>query len=153
MTEPALDYFLADKPGAAQSVIRAGHLTIPRHDPDYHAMNLLNYVFGGNPMARLFMNLRQDKGYSYGYSSSIEYADTPIARSLKGVAQVMCAGLGTRIYYAQHGSFDTHSAEVLVHSRLWQELSAALSDFTADGAGISFCVVPYQMHSERPYAL
>ena len=66
------------------------------------------------------------------YESSIEYADTPIAQRLKGVAQVMCAGLGTRIYYAQHGSFDTHSAEVLVHSRLWQELSTAVSDFTAD---------------------
>ena len=69
--------FLADKPGAAQSVIRAGHLTIPRHDPDYHALNLLNYVFGSQPTARLFMNLRQDKGYSYGYYSSIDWLIGP----------------------------------------------------------------------------
>ena len=66
------------------------------------------------------------------YVSTIEYEDNPIAQSLKGVAQVMCAGLGTRVYYAQHGSFDTHSAEFLIHSRLWRELSSAVSDFMAD---------------------
>ena len=66
------------------------------------------------------------------YVSSIEYADTPIARGLKGVAQVMCAGLGTRVYYTQHGNFDTHSAETLAHARLWQELSAAVGDFVED---------------------
>lgn len=66
------------------------------------------------------------------YSSSVEYAGSPIAQTLKSVAQVMCAGLGTRIYYAQHGSFDTHSAELLAHSKLWQDLSAAISDFTDD---------------------
>ena len=65
--------YLVDKPGAAQSIIRAGHLTIPRHHPDYLALNLLNYVFGSQPTSRLFMNLRQDKGYSYGYYSSIEW--------------------------------------------------------------------------------
>jgi zinc protease len=69
--------FIADKPGAAQSIIRAGHLTIPRHHPDYYAMSLANYVFGGNPSARLFMNLRQDKGYSYGFYSSIDWLSGP----------------------------------------------------------------------------
>ena len=66
------------------------------------------------------------------YTSSVEYADTAIAQSLRSIAQVMCAGLGTRIYYAQHGSFDTHSAETLAHARLWQELSPAVSDFVDD---------------------
>ncbi len=65
--------FLANKPGAAQSVIRAGHLTVPRHHKDYHPLNMINYVFGGQATARLFMNLRQDKGYSYGYYSNIEW--------------------------------------------------------------------------------
>ena len=66
------------------------------------------------------------------YSSSVEYADTPIARSLKGAAQVMSAGLGTRILYAQHGSFDTHSNELQSHAKLWQDVSSALGDFTDD---------------------
>jgi len=69
--------YLADKPGAAQSIIRSGHLTIPRHDPDYFTMTFLNYVFGGHPTARLFMNLRQDKGYSYGYYSQVEWVTGP----------------------------------------------------------------------------
>ena len=79
--------FLADKPGAAQSVIRAGHITIPRHDPDYYAMNLLNYIFGGQFAARLNMNLREDKGYSYGYTSSIDWFTGPSALLAGGGVQ------------------------------------------------------------------
>ena len=66
------------------------------------------------------------------YSSSIEYADNPLAKSLKGVVQVMSAGLGTRVYYAQHGSFDTHGNLVIAHGKLWEDTSAALGDFTDD---------------------
>ena len=46
-----------------------------------------------------------------GYSSSVEYADNPIAQSMRSVAQVMLADLGTRVYYTQHGSFDTHAGQ------------------------------------------
>ena len=66
------------------------------------------------------------------YSSSVEYASTPIAQSLKGVAQVLFADLGTRIYYTSHSSFDTHGGELSAHSRLWREVSGAVSDFYAD---------------------
>ena len=66
------------------------------------------------------------------YSSSIEYADTAISQSLKSAAQVMSAGLGTRVLYAQHGSFDTHSNELQSHAKLWQDASAAIADFTED---------------------
>ena len=66
------------------------------------------------------------------YSSNVEYADTPIAQSMKSIAQVLTADLGTRIYYAQHGSFDTHAAELVDHKRLWTETSNALGDFMDD---------------------
>jgi uncharacterized protein (DUF1501 family) len=66
------------------------------------------------------------------YSSSVEYASDPIAQSLKGVAQVMFADLGARIYYAEHAGFDTHAGELPVHSKLLQELSTAVRDFTDD---------------------
>ena len=65
--------YLADKPGAAQSVVRSGHLTIPRKDPRFMSFNVFNYIFGGQFGARLNMNLRQDKGYSYGYMSSVDW--------------------------------------------------------------------------------
>lgn len=66
------------------------------------------------------------------YSSSVEYADNPIAQTLKQASQVICAGLGTRICYAQHGSFDTHGNELMAHAKLWQDVANAISDFTAD---------------------
>ena len=66
------------------------------------------------------------------YRSNVEYADNPIAQNLKHVSQVMCAGLGTRIYYVQHGSFDTHGNELQAHAKLWQDVSTAISDFTHD---------------------
>ena len=66
------------------------------------------------------------------YSSNVEYAANPIAQSLKSAAQVMFADLGTRIFYTQHGSFDTHSGELASHSKLWQEVSGAVGDFMDD---------------------
>ena len=67
------------------------------------------------------------------YSSDVEYPeDNPIAQSLKGIAQVMSAELGTRIYYAAHGSFDTHTAELVNHALLWDQLSIAVSCFMDD---------------------
>ncbi len=79
--------YLVDKPGAAQSVIRAGHLTIDRHHPDYYALNLLNYLFGGHFMARMNQNLRQDKGYSYGFHSAVNWAKGPSALAAWGSVQ------------------------------------------------------------------
>ncbi len=84
--EPTTIY-LVDRPGAPQSVIRAGHATVPRHDPDFFALNLVNYVFGAHPTARLFMNLRQDKGYSYGYYSEIDWLTGPSALLAGGSVQ------------------------------------------------------------------
>ena len=72
-TPGTMAIYLLDKPGAAQSAIRAGHVGAPRHNPDYFALGLLNHLFGGQFTARLNMNLREDKGYSYGYRSWIEW--------------------------------------------------------------------------------
>ncbi len=66
------------------------------------------------------------------YSSSVEYSDSPVAQSLKSIAQVVCADLGTRIYYAQYGSFDTHAGEISSHAKLWQDVSNAIGDFQDD---------------------
>ena len=66
------------------------------------------------------------------YASSVEYAANPIAQSLRSVAQVMFADLGTRVYYTQHGSFDTHSGELFKHEMLWQEVAGAVGDFIDD---------------------
>ena len=66
------------------------------------------------------------------YSSSIEYADNPIAENMKNIAQVMFADVGTRIFYTQHGSFDTHANELASHAKLWSDVSIAVADFMDD---------------------
>ena len=66
------------------------------------------------------------------YQSTVEYAPNPLAQSMKNMAQVMFADLGTRIFYTQHGSFDTHSGELATHAKLWDEVSGAIGDFMAD---------------------
>ena len=86
-SEKETTIYLADKPGAAQSVILAGHVTIPRHHEDYFAFNLLNHIFGGQFTARLNMNLREDKGFSYGYMSSIDWLNIPSALLAGGSVQ------------------------------------------------------------------
>jgi zinc protease len=65
--------YLIDKPGAAQSVISAGHLSVPRMHPDYLPLVVMNMAFGGQFTSRLNMNLRDAKGYTYGYRSRFEW--------------------------------------------------------------------------------
>ena len=66
------------------------------------------------------------------YNSTIEYPDTPLARKLRGIAQVHMADLGTRILYCDHGSFDSHSNQVGMHDKLWHDVSSAVESFFDD---------------------
>jgi uncharacterized protein (DUF1501 family) len=66
------------------------------------------------------------------YKSDAIYPDTSIARKLKGIAQVHFADLGTRVFYCDHGSFDTHAGQNPIHTSLWHDLSKGLEVFMAD---------------------
>ena len=66
------------------------------------------------------------------YTSEVEYADNPIAQSLRDVARVHTAGLGTRIFYTNHGGYDHHAQEVPTHAKLLTELCDGLRDFMQD---------------------
>ena len=57
---------LVDKPGAAQSVISVCQIGARRNSPDYFPLVVMNSIFGGQFSSRLNMNLREDKGYTYG---------------------------------------------------------------------------------------
>ena len=65
--------YLVDKPGAAQSSVSIGQVGIDRSNPDYYAVQVMNSILGGGGTARLFMNLREDKGYTYGAYSRFVY--------------------------------------------------------------------------------
>ncbi|HEY6217641.1 MAG TPA: pitrilysin family protein [Pyrinomonadaceae bacterium] len=62
--------FLIDRPGSVQTVLQLGTLGIERTSPDYFAVLLADRVLGGGPSGRLFLNLREDKGYTYGAYSN-----------------------------------------------------------------------------------
>ena len=66
------------------------------------------------------------------YSSTVEYADNVIAKGLRDVARIHFAGLGTRIFYTQHGGYDTHAHELPAHPKLMTDVSGAISDFLDD---------------------
>ena len=66
------------------------------------------------------------------YSSEVEYADSPVAKSLRDVATIHTADLGTRIFYTQYGGFDTHAAQADAHADLWTNASNAITDFWDD---------------------
>ena len=70
---PISRLLLVDRPGAAQSELRIGHLGVSRRTPDYHPLLLLNLVLGGQFVSRLNMNLREHKGYTYGARSWFEF--------------------------------------------------------------------------------
>ncbi|MEC8891243.1 MAG: DUF1501 domain-containing protein [Chloroflexota bacterium] len=66
------------------------------------------------------------------YVSTIEYADSAIAKSLRDVARVHTADLGTRIFYTQQGGYDTHANQQPAQPGLFKDLARAVNDFFAD---------------------
>jgi zinc protease len=80
----AAKVYLVDRPGSAQSNILAGGLSLRRSDPDFIALSVMNRVLGGGSAARLFSNLREDKGYTYGAYSRVSgdvYPGTLVANT------------------------------------------------------------------------
>ena len=69
--------YLVDKPGSAQSTFALGLPGPPRTTPDYYALQVMNTILGGMFQARLNANIREEKGYSYGVSSSFGFGKGP----------------------------------------------------------------------------
>ncbi len=63
---------LIHRPHSVQSQILVAGRTLPRLDPDAIALKVTNQVLGGGASARLFLNLREQKGYTYGAYSRLK---------------------------------------------------------------------------------
>src|SRR3989441_1345680 len=74
--------YVIDRPGSAQSNIVITNKGINRTSPDYFPLLLMHTVLGATASSRLFMNLREEKGYTYGAYSSLD------ARRLAGTFRV-----------------------------------------------------------------
>lgn len=66
-------FFMIHKDGAAQSEIKIGHICDKRTDSGYFAKVIMNAILGGQFSSRLNLNLREDKGFTYGISSGFHY--------------------------------------------------------------------------------
>jgi len=64
--------YLVNRPGSAQTNIVVANPCIRRTDPDYFPLIVMNTVLGGTASARLFMNLREEKGYTYGAYTQLD---------------------------------------------------------------------------------
>jgi len=78
-TSPVKDrrVFVVDRPSSVQTTLAMGNIAINRTSPDYPSMDVMNQVLGGGAAARLFLNLREAKGYTYGVYSrftAVQYA-------------------------------------------------------------------------------
>jgi zinc protease len=65
------------RPKAPQSELRIGHVAVPRDTPDYHALLVANTILGGQFVSRININLREDKGFTYGARTAFEFRRLP----------------------------------------------------------------------------
>lgn len=65
------------RPGAPQSELRIGHVAVSRSTPDYHALVAANMVLGGQFVSRVNLNLRGEKGITYGVRTAFEFRRAP----------------------------------------------------------------------------
>jgi uncharacterized protein (DUF1501 family) len=67
------------------------------------------------------------------YRSSLDYpVFNPLAEHLRTIAKIKSARLGTRIFYASHGGYDTHNNQLATQQRLFEQLADAVSAFLHD---------------------
>lgn len=68
---------IVHKPDAPQSELRVGHVGLPRKHPDFFPTLVMNAVLGGLFGSRINLNLREQKGYTYGASSYYDWRRGP----------------------------------------------------------------------------
>lgn len=83
---------IVDRPGSAQSNIVLSNLAIPRSHPDYFPMIVMNQVLGAGASSRVFMNLREEKGYTYG--AYTRFDAKKLAGNFEATAEVRTAVTG-----------------------------------------------------------
>lgn len=69
--------YLVDRPGSVQTSIKVGNLGIKKTDPDYFPLMVANEILGGSAHSRLFTNIREEKGYTYGAYSGFSASKEP----------------------------------------------------------------------------
>ncbi|MBK6802380.1 MAG: insulinase family protein [Novosphingobium sp.] len=97
---------LIDRPNSPQSVIVGGRvLPLKGSDPDQEALDLANEVLGNGFLSRLNLDLREDKGWSYGVRSSVAAPKGPRAFTVVAPVQADRTGDSIRLLLANMAAF------------------------------------------------
>jgi zinc protease len=83
---------IVDRPGSAQANIVISNIAIPRSHPDHFAATVMNQVLGAGASSRVFMNLREEKGYTYGAYTRLDAKK--LAGDFEATAEVRTAVTG-----------------------------------------------------------
>jgi zinc protease len=83
---------IVDRPGSAQANIVIANSAIAREHPDHFAVTVMNQVLGAGASSRVFMNLREEKGYTYG--AYTRFDSKKLAGSFEATAEVRTAVTG-----------------------------------------------------------
>ncbi len=97
-TPPRLN--VIPRSGAPQSELRIGHVGVARNTPDYHALVAANMVLGGQFVSRINLNLREEKGFTYGARTSFDFRRLPGPFSLQ--VSVQTAATVEAIHESMH---------------------------------------------------
>ena len=65
------------RPGSVQTELRIGHVGLSRRAPDFHPVQVMAAILGGLFNSRLQMNLREEKGYTYGIGAGFDMRRGP----------------------------------------------------------------------------
>jgi predicted Zn-dependent peptidase len=91
--------YIVDRANSVQTTLTLGNIAIDRRSEDYVPMVVMNHILGGGAAGRLFLNLREEKGYTYGAYSSFTAVEYPGAWSAGAdVRTEVTAGALTEIF-------------------------------------------------------
>lgn len=112
---------LVDRPGSAQAQLRVGHLGVSRHHPDHLVLSVLENLFGGSFHSRLNLNLREEKGWTYGIRSAFDFRRGPgpfvIATSVEtGRARAALAEIRRELEALVEGPVEPEERDLAVHA-------------------------------------
>jgi predicted Zn-dependent peptidase len=99
---------MEERPQAVQSSIRMGGWSIPKNHPDFQALSVFNTILGGYFGSRLIKNIREDKGHTYGISSSL-------------------AEIGTQYYWVIGADVQKAQREVVI-SEIYKEIHLLVNE-------------------------
>ena len=156
--------YVIDRPDSLQSLIFAGHVSLPKANPHEIALEALNYNLGGAFTSRINMNLREDKHWSYG-AGSIFYparGDAPFlvytsvqtdktSESMQEIQKELSEIMTTRPITSEEMEASIHSLTLQLPGS-WETMSAIASSL-ADLVNYGYPDDYYQTYSGRVKAL